>query len=488
MHFGGIGQFDLQRLGDLLEDYLSAIFFEIRIMANYFTDTGQIFHISNNLLVKYDYIIMKYFPEPTGTIFKNLKSCIMNGLRKEAQSNNTFISAVFHNVLSIYYLNRTHHGRSYQVELLKKRSIYFDTNVLYSLVVRASNYHELTTYLVEELSKIGIYSKIFPYTLQEYEYNLDNVTNSFNMGGNRKRAVLLKNSWFLQEYLKNKKQYVDSIEVCRDMNSIAEGILIVETNYEEIEEKLKYIGISLDADYEELSESLVESLWIDYRLDMAPKHWDVSQFWDFVDSTNEISFAVKSHDMSMIHNIKKKFDNTQHDEMGKKVFLVTLDSKLLNLSDQLPFIVSPRQFLEYFLPYLMLSDIPLKDSIGFPNKLLLTGLSTLLIDTDPEPLEMVINYIDNPKQIGQDINSDCVWIKKLARSLNNQRMREALRVSKEVDNDSKYELASQILLIANIDSEELNKKTTRQEKEINKLQKSLKYWRAEARRKGEKNR
>jgi hypothetical protein len=63
---------------------------------------------------------------------------------------------------------------------LKQRELYVDTNVLYSLRVPASNYHESVNYFVDRLRELGVTIRVFPFTIEEYEKSLALTEQEFN--------------------------------------------------------------------------------------------------------------------------------------------------------------------------------------------------------------------------------------------------------------------------------------------------------------------
>lgn len=97
-------QYDLSRI---IEEYLCAIFSEIRMMANYFRDTSQFFDADPAALERFDYILRRNLPFTSGRYFDDWKNAFIKGLQAASAADNVYVASVFHNVLATYYLNRS---------------------------------------------------------------------------------------------------------------------------------------------------------------------------------------------------------------------------------------------------------------------------------------------------------------------------------------------------------------------------------------------
>jgi hypothetical protein len=193
----------------LVEEYLCAIFSEIRMMANYFQNSGTLFESGPDTFLRYDYILNRRLGEMK--FFDEWRTGFLNGLKIASQQNNLFIACVFHNVLGTYYLNRSTQSAQYQIDKLKERQIFIDTNVLYSLLVPASSYYELINQFVMQLRKIGVAVSVFPNTLNEYEHSLSIVVRECGHAG--PTEFLLKwNPWLFQQYRISPGKYLNSID------------------------------------------------------------------------------------------------------------------------------------------------------------------------------------------------------------------------------------------------------------------------------------
>lgn len=479
-------------LGLLIENYLSSIFSEIRMIANYFKQNYQIFQESKDKFEKYDYILKRALPTLGAKYFDEWKTGFITGLANEARKDNSFIAAIFHNVLSIYYLNRSTQTVPYQREKLKTREIYFDTNILYSLLVPASNYHEIVSYIMKQFEILGVRPKVFPFTIGEYEQSLESVQRQCPSGI---PSVHLqeKNPWLLQEFLTHRLKYQGSMAVCRRLHSITKGLQIVEDNYQSLNEEIQKIGLQLEPEYSKYSEEQIHELWINFRNLMPSNEWEIDRYWDFIYSDSLRPEFVKSHDVHCIQNLIERTSDQKEDELGLKTFFLTLDTRrLLRLRKRYQFIISPEQFLEFFLPYLFLADIPLIESESFPNKLLSAGLSTLLVSRPLEAVDMLRSFLDDPSVLNSPnmINSETG--REMAIALNSERFNEITEISQELSGAQKSEVAYKIADILEkeqrskrqkyySDFVDLQQQISEKDKEIKKLRNTVRYWRTQSR-------
>jgi len=159
-------------LPKLVDKYLTAMFLEIRLMANYVRRTSQFFDGSSELLQPLDYLILSHLRYMGDVAVDTWRSAFLRGLKAASSETNLYIAAVFHNVLATYYLNRNPSQKHFQVGGLGRREVYIDTNVLYAVVVEASSYHSLIKTCLDNLTKLGFRIKIFPFSVEEYERSL----------------------------------------------------------------------------------------------------------------------------------------------------------------------------------------------------------------------------------------------------------------------------------------------------------------------------
>ena len=67
---------DVYDLAAIIEEYLCAIFSEVRMMANYFRGSSQLFNSETSYLDRFDYILRKHLPFTDGRYFAEMESGI----------------------------------------------------------------------------------------------------------------------------------------------------------------------------------------------------------------------------------------------------------------------------------------------------------------------------------------------------------------------------------------------------------------------------
>src|SRR5262249_5253372 len=93
-------------LSRVLDEYLCVAFSEIRLMANYFRETTQLFNSGPEGFARFDYVLRRHVGRRHELYFAAWRRGFISGLRTTAETQNPYIASVFHNVLATYYLNR----------------------------------------------------------------------------------------------------------------------------------------------------------------------------------------------------------------------------------------------------------------------------------------------------------------------------------------------------------------------------------------------
>ena len=423
---GSADAVELADLPELVEEYLSAIFFEVRLMANYLRRTDQIFESSAQTLRKFDHIVNRRLKGLSEGASETWRASFIRGLKRAAESKNAYVATVFHNVLATYYLNRSPRTARHQLERLKGRTLYVDTNVLYAARVGASSYNEITTYLLTQLKHLGFDLRIFPFSIREFEDSLRNVDRAFREGV-PDPWVVDTNPWIYQEFRLNHEAYL-TFSACRKVHSIAKAEQFSDTDFDRIDAELAPLGIRLERDYESLDPEEISSRWKDLISQMGSNSWDLDRWWEFRHSAMNRGEKVVQHDVLCIHNVDAKARTAGTDEFGPRALLLTLDAEhLLRLRRAYPFIVGVRQCQEYFLPYLFLNDAPIKQMVEFPNQLLSAQLGMLLMKYRPTALDIVESALRSEKPL-QLLNSAALpsGYRDVASSFNQERLRETV--------------------------------------------------------------
>jgi len=481
-------------IAEMAEEYLSSMFAEVRMMANYFRSTLQLFDSPPDLFDRFDYILGRRLDRERLSYYQEFRRGFILGLRQAAAEANLFIAAVFHNVLATYYLNRSRQASQYQVDRLRERAIYLDTNVLYSFMVEASPFHEISAYFIERLGKLGIRARVLLISLWEYEQALRFVERNYDEKGARE-PIIRRNPWLYQQFMLERPRYLNSMAVCREAYSIAKDLQVEATNCAELDSRLRSRGLELEKDAVDLSQKEADEEWVEHRNWMTSNRWDLSEYWEFMNK--EFPASVRLHDMTCVATMASKAAAFKDDALGPKVMFLTLDGKLLRLRKRYAFMCSPIQFLEFILPYLFLSDIPLTDATEFPNRLLSAQLGTLLVKRPPEMTEIIKAYFrepsiaaEDPRKMVADISED------MARVLSGQRLHQLVTESAQLTPEQREELSRQTVasfeeleqLRNRVDTDskradQLQSELEKRETTIARLNRTLAYWKSQAKRK-----
>jgi hypothetical protein len=484
-------------LSALVEDYLCAVFSEIRMMANFFHHTRDVFEAGPDAFRRFDYILKRHLTDLPTKYFDEWRDGFLWGLRAAAQKNNMYIAAVFHNVLATYYLNRSTQVSPYEEKKLQRRKIFLDTNVLYSLMVPASTFYGVTRYFVDRLRKVGVRFRVFPFTVEEYEHSLSNVEKQYR--GRIPSEFLVKwNPWLYQEFVSDPARYLNKMSVCRLHYSIVKDKKVEERNFDEIDRGLEHIGLTLEREYKTYDKEEVEGLWLEIRRAMDNPKWDLHRYWEFIYEQDRKPEEVVRHDVLCIENVRHLHCKSESDDLGPTVMFLTIDSrKLLPLRRKYPFVLSPQQFMEFILPYLFLSDIPVHDAERFPNQLLAAQLGTLLVRRPPALNEAIASYLNRPRDESAQVHLESPHASELGALLSNERLQSIVESSRDLDDAGKLEVATQVAKIgeemiraereryyakrdAEAEMSALKVELENQQAKIQKLQRTVRYWKQRA--------
>ncbi len=437
------------KLQELIEDYLGTVFSQMRLMANYFRTTSQLFSSDSDGLRSFDYVLLRHLPRLDRAHFEEWRVGFLGGIKQCADSDNKYLAALFHNVLAIYYLNRATQTSAYQVEKLRARQFYVDTNALYALTVKASQFNDILAYIAGQLSGLGLRMKVLPFTVDEYEQSLLRVEHLYHNG--RPEAKLLdQNPWLLQEFELHRGKYLDRMSVCRQSHSISPRFPVTTELFDEVDGNLRARGLSLERDFTEIPDEDARALWEGkLRHAMARDSWELSKYYEFFSQLAARPEELNVHDAKCIAAVGVKAEAAGSDELGPIVLFLTLDYKrLLRLRHKYRFIIGVQQFLEFFLPYLFLNDVPVADSVGFPNRLLSAQLATLLVKRPPKMVEVAAAFLREPEAISAAKTGHVSpALKKAAIVLSGDRFKEITKHSAGFDAKTTDDVASGVAAI-----------------------------------------
>jgi hypothetical protein len=420
----------------LLDEYLCAIFSELRIVANYFRGTARLFDSASDSLRRFDYIIRTHLAGLPEKHIEPWRKGFLAGLRRAAEDSSTYIAAVFHSSLATYYLNRSTQASPFQLQRLKRRTIYVDTNVLYAARVAASSYHQLVTYIITQLTKLGVSMKVYPFSVAEYERSIASVGKAYHDG--RPEAWLeIANPWLLQEFRLHAGIYLNNMSACVLAHSIAKKAVVTEDDYDAVDAALGECGLSLERSCEPvLDHQEVQDKWSTYVKWMASNAWDAERWWEFRHIAISKGDEAILHDVNLVENVSHEADRLGGDSLGPRALLLTLDSDhLLRLRRRYAFVIGVRQCLDFFLPYMFLNNIPVKEAEHFPNRLLAAQLGVLLVKRPPSANEIVAACLRDPSAVDPATHNLPRQFHDMAQALSEQRLRGAVQQARELPDE-----------------------------------------------------
>ena len=427
-------------LRKIMDEYLCGIFSEIRMVANYFRDTASFYESDERMFSRYNYISDRYLEDIPDEVAQRWKIAFIVGLKKLAEKQSVYIAAIFHNILAGYYLNRSFHASSYQIEKLQKRLLVLDTNVLYALRCASSNYHEKVKYFVDRVTAIGVRFGLYPFTVTEFEASLERVSREYNKNPNSPKLIAW-NPWLYQEFRRHPHVYLNSMDVCRTIYSVAKNRPVTVDNYAAIQEELLKNGVLLEQEFECFSEEETKELWSELRSSML-KPGDMVEYWHFSDKLDRPGDTIVEHDVNLMENVRQEYVERGEDDFGPLVLLITLDSKLLRCRKDYPFVISAEQFLEFMMPYLFLAEIPEMDPNGFPNQILSAHLGVYTTFWKPDNKDVLSMFFSDPTSIGNQALGSNVGL--IARTLSMDRLGEVVKRSACLADLEKEKVISQL--------------------------------------------
>ena len=340
----------------LIEKYLFAVFGDIKTVVSYYNlENINSFYdrFSDNNF--FDSILaveeekLSQFNKDDKILFKQEFLRALNLLSKQ---NNKYISSIFHNVLTNFYLNRNKKYLDRQLTSLKKKQIYLDTNTYYSYKVPASQYNKRACYIFDKLKSINANLQMFDITVEEYNSTLRQTKNLYDKDPVYTRLGT-KVPWIMHEYVSNEGKYGYNFASCCEMFKIPTFDSFERTAEAFFaKEKIKLVKLIHLKSQEDLSELCSQIL--------AVKR----------DKLEQESFEQKMlHDANCLDTLKCEQKGFAADNL-----FVTCDFTLAKLRRQnSPYgnsIITINELYDMLLPYLLIGDNVLDKPERLPNLLL----------------------------------------------------------------------------------------------------------------------
>lgn len=361
-------------LARFIEEYIGAVFVQLRLMASYYDSTKQFFERLSKQS-EYDFIIRKHaaplqLPPDSMQLFRRV---FLTGLRLLVSSENRYVAAVFHNVLMSYYLNRPSKYTEAQVSHLREKEYFLDTNTLYAYLVPSSEYHSVVRYAVDRLIRLGAIVRVTDKSVQEYNDSLFHALKRYRADRRTGLTFAEDYPWIWHEYSTNTGRYGMNFETCVSSFTVPSGRHDVDhLDVDRAEKQLATHGIKLHRMERWLDREALGDLYDDVSRAKAKLSRDENGDW-FRDTDSYSHEQKVLHDANclrlLLHPGESPYD-------ARKLF-VTCDfklSRIRRMRSDCSGVMTVSEFAEYMAPYLLLADgidAPLR---RYPNLVLAASL------------------------------------------------------------------------------------------------------------------
>ena len=297
----------------------------------------------------------------------------------------------------LYYLNRNERYIHEQIATIRTKQIYLDTNTLYAYMCRASEHHSLVAYVVHKLNGMGVMPIVFDQSVREYNDALASV--AISAGHGRPLWVALEyDPSILQEYKNNQAAYNNNLGYCIDMHRIPAGDARASIDLVAVESALRNKGIVLERLQPYLNEIELGSTY--QEVYEAKQVLDRETGAMIVRENLDTYHEKVLHDANCLHQLVN--EGTTPYELTK--MFVTCDYRLAKVRKnqrRYDCIITIREFYEFMMPYLLLSDTISSDPVEIPRFLLASAFSLELGST--KTFESVVGeFFSKGPSVSQD--------------------------------------------------------------------------------------
>ncbi len=375
-------------LDKLIEEYISAVFLEIRMMANFYRLEEKFFE-QLAINKSYDHIFHRHFQKLNlkDEEIDEFKRIFLTVLNRHSIEENKYFAAIFHNVLLVYYMNRNDKYIVEQIDNLRNKYILLDTNVLYALQCKASEYNSFISHAVSKLKSIGVTINVFDRSVYEYNESLLSADHQYKKHGEIAFRFDGYNPWIWNEFKTNRDAYMNDFSYCIQLHTIPKNlgktILIDTDNPPDELNEINLNVVKLEPFYEK------EDLGDYYsKTAEAKRKWFDSEhtvYW--LENSQEYEEKVL-HDANCIKHLECVGDTPYE---TSNIF-ITCDfrfAKIRKMFDpHINYITTIKEFQEFMMPYLLLDVTETDTKIATPNLLLASAIGSELAHT--KELETVV--------------------------------------------------------------------------------------------------
>ena len=354
------------KISELTEEYLSAIFLEIRMIANHYSSKDLFFE---DLISKteFDYIIKKFvselFPEEAFLYFKKI---YLSSLLDLTVKENVYIASIFHNVLLLYYLNRNPELTIHQKNKINKKGLFLDTNTFYALKCKSSQFNKLINLVFARLRAMDCRFYIFDKSIEEFNGSLANTSRKYRSPNQYLDPS--KKPWIRKEFESYPHEYAQDFDFCVKSFQVPKNEPYPKCNYSVLSQELLKQGLNAKKLDSNINKEEFDKLY--ERIYEAKKKLDPETQWYGPNLPEDLYQALVSHDTLCLLNLYNKATSPFD---ADKLF-ITCDYGLVKLRNRFPgeyeYIVAINEFYEFMLPYLFISNTVNELPISIPNLLL----------------------------------------------------------------------------------------------------------------------
>ena len=367
-------------ISKMTEEYLCAVFLQIRMMANYFRSTGSLFE-RLSAHKDFDYIISKHFKAICPDRQEELllfKRTFLEALTKLSMQKDTYIASIFHNVLLLYYLNRNSSLSRGQIAKLKDKAIYLDANTFYAYICEISTFHDILHFTLGKLQKLGSKLYLYDRSLEEYSKSLDYTIRKYQQKSHYE--FIDGGPWIWKEFLSNITRYRNDFEYCIALHSFPKTQEKGSDTFDAAKAELNKIGINLVLMEPFYSESELGELYS--AVYNSKKKFDrTTQWWYVPKGSTEQYENIVLHDANCLRHLEHSVSNP----LSATKLFVTCDFRLAKIRKKIPFkyefMMTVPEFYEFMLPYLFMANEMVTQPVEMPNFLLASLVHRDLLET-----------------------------------------------------------------------------------------------------------
>jgi hypothetical protein len=389
-------------LDRLSVEYISAVFMEVRMMATYYQSTDAFFERLGSGR-EFDYVIQRHLrplqlESARQELFKRL---FLHAVSDLASRDNPYIASIFHDVLMLYYMNRSEKHAAVQRSLVAGKRYFLDTNALYSLMVPASEHHQIVKFCVERLHAMQANVYVFDRSVAEYNDSLFSTLYRIENERTTGFEFVQDSPWIWQQFTVDPDRYGGDFEAC-----VRSHLIPSNANREEqmnagaFASYLAELGLKLHVMEPYLDREEMPEIFSEVR--RAKDRRGIDGQGGYCDETDIAREHKVRHDANCIALLR--CDGESPYEIDD--LFITCDFRLAKIRRSrrdCSFITTIPEFAEFMMPYLLLGDDIGVDSTAVPNLLLAASLDLEFAHTT-DFVQVIGGYLKAKQRTHHELN------------------------------------------------------------------------------------